>query len=475
MTQFNLRLRLLISTIICLGCVLQAETWKFGLVGDLHGSSGTGRKVNGIDTVYLHDVNQAFINQGVKLVLQSGDFSDNSDTAAINTLSRGVQFLYDNGIAFFPVRGNHNENSTTVSDFRKAFPQTQGGSMYATSSSAFNLGSDFTSPETSLAGLTYGFHYRNASFVIIDPYATATGSEVSVTDQRDWVDSVLHARDKDTTHAFVMAHPGLIPAYHLDAALFGDLKTNANLLSTDTFVTVLDTNDVGYYFCGHDHEFQYSLVRNLDSSRTVRQVIDVATSQRNDEQDGSYTRKVKFAKEGNISGFFVGAVDSTRITLNFYHGENAAETWSWAYRMGYDLSGNKFLISKGADYTSVKDTSQGDSPTYAAILDGELPSSSSYRQQVNTGWSYADSVSGQASRIFTLWGMEPSVGSDTTNTFVISLTYDDETSKAKLVKNRIGLLASDSSGDWSPAIQRNSRTGSDTGFVVRAYDSSSDG
>ena len=126
-----------------------------------------------------------------------------------------AQDLYDAGIGFFPMRGNH-ETTGKVTEppagFQSAFPQTQGaGATYGAT--------DFTSPVLAgahpddLKGLSYSFDYgvdgNDARFVIIDPFATlnmrlgTAGNQFGypLSAQQAWIDARLDKATRSTEHA----------------------------------------------------------------------------------------------------------------------------------------------------------------------------------------------------------------------------------------------------------------------------------
>lgn len=123
---------------------------------------------------------QRFINSGVKFVIQVGDLSDRAGDAAMAARAAAAQPLYDAGIGYFPLRGNHEtygyiygrdpDWNVNVPAFRSSFPQTQG---QANTYGATN----FSNPDIDdLLGLSYSFDYgnsgNNARFVIVDVEGT---------------------------------------------------------------------------------------------------------------------------------------------------------------------------------------------------------------------------------------------------------------------------------------------------------------
>lgn len=126
-------------------------------------------------------LNQEFIDHGVRFVVQLGDLTDRAGNAAMFTHAKARQPLYDAGIGFFPVRGNHEtygdlfgldpDLDMNIPAWREAFPQTQGeGPIFDAR--------NFTRPdEEALRGLSYSFDYgtpgSDARFLFVDVEATS--------------------------------------------------------------------------------------------------------------------------------------------------------------------------------------------------------------------------------------------------------------------------------------------------------------
>ncbi len=165
----------------------QVNPWSFGVHGDTQWyvpSDPLGAEnpdnPNYVSAAVARALNQRFIKEGVKFVIQVGDLSDRAGDAAMYTRADVSASLYDKGIGFFPLRGNHETygymyfldplNNLNIPAFLGAFPQTQG--MANTFGAA-----NFSSPAIdALKGLSYSFDYgeagNNARFVIVDVEAT---------------------------------------------------------------------------------------------------------------------------------------------------------------------------------------------------------------------------------------------------------------------------------------------------------------
>ena len=99
-----------------------------------------GDNPNAVAVSIINELNKEFIKQGVKFVIQVGDLTDNGRDEGIQTRAAAAQALYEAGIGFFPMRGNHETysgnpnassygglyNSYAIPAFQENFPQTRG-------------------------------------------------------------------------------------------------------------------------------------------------------------------------------------------------------------------------------------------------------------------------------------------------------------------------------------------------------------
>ena len=68
-------------------------------------------------TVFIAEqIQQAFINAGVAFVIHVGDLHDNTTVPGEHTRALYAQSLYNAGIGFFPLRGNHDNSAAIASD-----------------------------------------------------------------------------------------------------------------------------------------------------------------------------------------------------------------------------------------------------------------------------------------------------------------------------------------------------------------------
>jgi len=245
-------------------------------------STNDGKSPESIPASIIKQVDQAFIAQGVKVVISVGDVVDTPTLATLETRALYSQDLYNAGIGFYPLRGNHeSEMANSGANFATLFPQMvnggwnnltptsltpvtiansftstdtgfQSAANYITqltvnvppatpTGSAFQVGGNFSYPTTncplSIAGypgatvgngLSYSFDLNNARFVLLDQFMDSSlgGNTSSAAAQLPWISQRLSDSARPT-HAFVFSHKQLLGGNHKDN-LFG-----ANVVSSD--------------------------------------------------------------------------------------------------------------------------------------------------------------------------------------------------------------------------------------------------
>ena len=102
-----------------------SKAWSFGVMADtqwtLNGDVDDGYDPNS-STVYIAEqIQQAFINAGVSFVIHVGDLHDNTTVLGEQTRALYAQSLYNAGIGFFPVRGNHDDSAAIAAAFQTGF------------------------------------------------------------------------------------------------------------------------------------------------------------------------------------------------------------------------------------------------------------------------------------------------------------------------------------------------------------------
>ncbi|AFL74559.1 metallophosphoesterase family protein [Thiocystis violascens] len=512
--------------------------WKFGVMSDTQWSNKTTDPANpatcAVDIIQA--LNQQFINHGCKFVLQCGDlcndeswtipttqeYSNYSDpfgytpgTTKVRTMQYrawAAQALYDAGIGFYPCRGNHEATQTAAVEFPALFPQTQGAGQNVLGADNFQA-----SANPLLTGLSYAFDFDNVRIVIIDQfmrpgpdgtsivYSAASGAEVVGTgvndcavDQVGWVNDVLSGSGRTTSdmHAFVMSHKNLAGQNHKDNLFGGSVGANPD--ARDDFISVMDSNKVGYYLGGHDHQHYRS--RLTVNGYSAEQIITSSNSYKFYTPKSPYQQaglgELAVAHELYTIGYYIFTVDGPCLTVDFYsssHGQDygdfglnfAPENYTFYLResFGYSLNGKSFEVAHGDSYTSVEDSFES---TVARILDGfngnteTVYGGAAPVKTVKTGWK--PMPDNAASAVLYLWGLQDNLSlhdknltgelpdsndPGTADPYVLSMSF--ESSRMSLRQLRAGKfgIKAQFDGAWLDAVDLN--VGGSKSFVYGAY------
>ena len=109
--------------------------WKFGVMADTQWRRNLDGKNPGTVAVGIIDaLNAEFVRRGVRLVIQVGDLVDVEYDAPNGDASRrtmpfraaAAERLYEAGIEFFPLRGNHEASATAANELVSLYPQSRG-------------------------------------------------------------------------------------------------------------------------------------------------------------------------------------------------------------------------------------------------------------------------------------------------------------------------------------------------------------
>ena len=307
-----------------------AEPWKFGVMGDTQWTTNTPDNPGTVAVGIINQLNQEFINHGVKFVLQAGDLCDREDTYSsvpsprprLGILSRAAaaQPLYDAGIGFWPVRGNHEGSILGGPEVQIYFPQTRTiatggteGTFTKSDGTTFTMGANFSSPSANLNGLSYSFDYNNVRFVLLDQFTPTDGKASdgstysqgnnAIASQQNWTSSTLGSKPADT-HAFVITLKNLEGGNHTDT-MFNTAASNA--AAQNAFFASLDNASVGYLFSGHDHMHNLSIITSADGASEVRQIITASDSHK------FYTPQANLAAHGTDTvGYNAGQISKNR-------------------------------------------------------------------------------------------------------------------------------------------------------------------
>jgi hypothetical protein len=476
------------------------SAWKFGVMADTQWRTGSnsGGEPGSCAVSVIHALNSRFIRHGVKFVIQVGDLVDRESvngSRALPVRAAAAQALYDAGIGFFPVRGNHESSETAANEIPELFPQTMGSGP-----NVYGAGNFLSQPNENLRGLTYSFDYENVRCVLIDQFVRKDGSNYdgagsytnNTIDQVPWVDNALVNRPSGT-HAFVFSHKNLIGQNHKDV-LFGS-RLDSNPEARNFFITSLMHNGVRYHISGHDHMHHRSRIQTDPEYERgpahVGQIICSSNSYKfYTPREGDDGREISFGQELYTLGYYIVTVDGPRVTVDFYSSSHGSDYGNinlsdppgkYAFYLretfGYSLNGKEFLVKQGEPYTAVQDAYQG---TAVRILSGKNNSLATdyvgdpLEKTITTGWS-SKTIETESS-ILTLWGMSDNLclwddperdldivglfpnrdASRKTDAYTLLMTYEDEQAGLKHPGNaEFRLSTRDADGKWVNAVDGN--------------------
>jgi hypothetical protein len=456
-----------------------AAPWKFGVMADTQWPNSPDNKNPNVAVNVISHLNQEFINKGVKFVVQVGDVTDGGSNPQLDLRATFAQDLYNAGIGYYPLRGNHESSKTSALEFQRIFPQTGAvtanagknnqtptpfvnPSVLATptnSNGTFSVGGNFVN-ETGYEGLTYSFDVDNARFVLMDTWTSPAGTSKTYMNQGDvdWVGSRLCYAGSKTgcdrpanTHAFSFAHKHLISENHNDNlfASTPDASPTTTYPLTNSFMKNLADNGVRYHIGGHDHMHNRAIVTSPDGASKVQNIITASDSYKfyiPGSQGAWASRENMIAQELFTVGYYIFNVDGPNVTVDYYASPNGCNgdcdettdvipyTFDKHETFGYSLNGKEVVVSQGGGYALTDSTAKaiangeaGFLGTSAAILSGTNSSTGKdYRgrvltKTVDTGWTPA--ASGHASDKMTLWGMTDSLATNFTNLSNANLHY----------------------------------------------------
>ena len=408
-----------------------AKPWSFGVISDTQWTmTDDGKNPNTCAADIIRQVDKQFIHAGVKLVIAVGDTVDVGSKTSIDTRALYAQDLYNAGIGFYPLRGNHEaaeDPNYTLSgiELQYAFPQIGTGMNNQTPSDitrsivpkidlannppadkrgrSFVVGHNFSAPAAvnrSNKSISYSFDYKNTRFILLDQFdVTGSYSNSTIPSQQPWIDSRL-SDNPHQQHAFVFVHKNLLGGNHKDNMFGGqvnsrdpgdgsgvDISTldpeSLDALQTkqqeeDEFITSLADNNVRFCFSGHDHNHYHSIISApLTPGKLVHQLITQSDSSKFYTPHAPWSENdMPVSQDLYRVGYYIVTVDGPRVTIDYYGSDQtfpAAFSTTPKLRFvkresfGYSLNGKEFLIAQGESYTNVQDTYHG---TRARILSG---------------------------------------------------------------------------------------------------------
>ncbi|MBW2277142.1 MAG: metallophosphoesterase [Deltaproteobacteria bacterium] len=234
-------------------------TWRFVAVGDSRGTWSAG----GHNAEILGEIAAAAVADEAELIIFMGDLvygSLDPLELAVELFNwrQTMEIAYDGGVAVYPVRGNHEDNSLAA--------------WHAVFAGAYGLPLNGPAGEVNL---TFAVQHNNALLLGLDVYVNPHRVN------QDWVDEQLAA--SDAVHVFAFSHEPAYRAHHADC--IDDYPAER-----DAFWQSLQQAGSRVYFAGHDHLYAHARISDgdFDLDDDVHQVIVGTAGAPSATWDGSY-------------------------------------------------------------------------------------------------------------------------------------------------------------------------------------------
>ena len=321
-----------------IGKEISGKEWRFGVIPDTQWANEMNAPFHGTAIHIIDAINTEMVRQKVDFVIEVGDLVEVSSAVAFQTRTERNNVLAENGIRFYPLRGNHDSMELeSVAQFRAAFPGLPG-----------TLNHGGSSPDLpNAAGMTYSFTHENGKFIMLDTFplvddGSKEGKAYTLRDYLPWIDAELKMRDH--RFAMVFAHKNLLGQNHKDN-VFSDDASNQDSFPEmqNAFISCLQKYDVKYFICGHDHMYHRSRVKSPDGNSEVHQIICGSAAHKFYLPEQPFLkRETKIAQELNRIGFLLVHVRSSELLVEYYStepfgAEPANPIWECRDRFGYDF------------------------------------------------------------------------------------------------------------------------------------------
>ena len=357
------------------GRYLSEDAWSFGVHGDTQWTLASNEaNPNFITGSIITQVNDELIKHKVKFVIAIGDLSDRAQPGSMARRAKYAEPLYNAGIGFFPIRGNHETAGwlynyapveAEASELLQAFPQTQ-KAMFGT----YNISTPEILDGTEnhkLKGLSYSFDYgpekSNIRIIFMDtediecettiferngiknPFWPKKCKNYPIPSQQDWISEQVDLKTRDTVHAIVLSHRPPMGQNHTDSpfnqtTLFGEKPyyLNDNIEAQNDFFENLAVNNVKFYLGAHDHIHHRSIIKSPDGKSQVQEIIAAGLSTKfyepapipnprrdrsgkvtiEDQWFGQKSREISLSQEEKNIGYYIYTVDGPRMTADYY-------------------------------------------------------------------------------------------------------------------------------------------------------------
>lgn len=216
----NIILFVLLVCTSCVSAMEQEESWRFAVVGDTHVPQSH----------VLSDLVPRLLEDRVEVVLFVGDLVQGGKGQTAEGLRQELEEwkqmirpLLDAGVRVLPVRGNH--EADVPGDNDKIWMETF----------------DFA--------LNFSYDYRNVTFVGLDNYIDGEH-----TVDMDWLEQNIKEHEPDR----LLVPFGHEPAFTSDT--YHPWCLDANPENRNAFWQLLSAYNMPYYFCGHAHQYNKSVI-----------------------------------------------------------------------------------------------------------------------------------------------------------------------------------------------------------------------
>ena len=320
------------------GNEISGREWRFGVIPDTQWANEMNAPFYGTAIHIVDAINTEMVRKNVDFIIEVGDLVEISSAIAFQTRADHNKVLTENGIRFFPLRGNHDSaDLESVSQFKAAFPDLPG-----------NSDREGSSPDLpNAAGMTYSFTHENGKFLMLDMFplvddGSKKGKAYTLEDYLPWINAELEKDDH--RFAMVFAHKNLLGQNHKDNVFSDDASNQDSFPETqNAFISCLQKHGVKYFICGHDHMYHRSRVKSPDENAEVQQIICGSAAHKFYLPKPPFLqRETRIAQELNRIGFIIVHVRNTELMVEYYStepfgAEPANPTWECRDRFGYDF------------------------------------------------------------------------------------------------------------------------------------------
>ncbi|MDP0499753.1 MAG: GH92 family glycosyl hydrolase [Verrucomicrobiota bacterium JB022] len=456
------------------------ERLRFGVIPDTQGST------NGVPVVEASSVAAKIIELAPELVIEVGDVTDgnssgDSKLSQLNLLKQTmVNPLRDAGIEYYPVRGNHDSNASSLTSdqawvWQKAFPWL------------FEGQEPLIDPTDVPGGSGAAPNYRNYSFVLdtgantfliaLDEWDGGTDTNYS-----EWLRAKLaeiRAEHPDA-HIFPYSHTGVF-ATSLHPAMTEYISTGPG-----PFIEACAEYHIDGWLAGHNHIYDRSMAVDIDNdSRSEFFYITCGSAsekfyglQRAPVENQRLNHLVDSTQTpGEPIAFQIIEINGPFVTMhNWMAPQNPNGTfteWTVWDTYAYSRNGGQFNVAAEANYNSANITdvapdAEGFVGTGLAIADGINSDATYYTAEnktfglyrnITVGWvqqsQWYDAEGVQLiSDIASINGMRNHPTRNRADAYTLSLAYDDSTLSPSQEQQLsiVAFLDADTSdedaGDW---------------------------